>query len=736
MRAAVGGRLVGLVVFSSAFLLFTVELLVGKAALPRFGGTSAVWTTSLFFFQAALLAGYGYAHVVASRVPERAQAWVHAAAVTVSAVVLLGQAARWGAPFLPPRGASGAIGPWEVVAFLTAACGAPFVLLSTTGPLLQHWYAGATRGAPWRFYAVSNAGSLAALVVYPFIVEPRWGLTVQAKVTAGAFLAWAGALAVAVWRLRRAATTSGGPASPTEKERGGPPPTDDGVTSALGASDTLASTTEDVVAASEGATSGRASDVPMAGGSAVREAATWVALSAMGTLFLSAVNNVMCQDVAPTPLLWALPLALYLVSFIVTFGTESAWTKRASVLTWLVGLALLAVHTVRMPDVSLVFTVATFSLVQLGANLLCHGELYARRPPASRLSAYYLWMAVGGVLGSLAVGFVAPLVFRDYTEFSLGLLVVGIGVAVALVRSKATAVRAVAALASVGLVVATLYLERHLVDGVLETRRNFFGVLRVQEEGTPGQPDHVRGLRHGNILHGLQWTDEDSIDEPTTYYTKGSGLGAALEALRARTTGGLSVEVLGLGLGTIAALLDDGDAVDFVEVNPDVIALAEGEGGYFSVLARSKAKVHTTLGDARQVLEGEQASGAATRDLLVVDVFSGDAVPAHLFTVEAFELYFERLKPHGLLALHVSNRHLKLGRVALGIAASRGWPAELLVSRSRGFATAATWVVVARDEADLPVVRVGEVFRDVRRKVEDPVVWTDDFHSILHALKD
>lgn len=770
MRAAVGGRLVGLVVFSSAFLLFTIELLVGKAALPRFGGTSAVWTTSLFFFQAALLAGYGYAHAVASRVPARAQAWVHAAAVVLSAAVLLAQAVRWGAPFLPPRGGAGVIGPWEVVAFLTAACGAPFVLLSTTGPLLQHWYAGATKGAPWRFYAVSNAGSLAALVVYPFIVEPRWGLTLQAKVTAGAFLAWAGALAVAVWRLRRAASNARQPApgaeafaeSPTDASREVP------AGRALrrasdGASDATRDEAAPAVVSGEhspggdaestsdgGKSAERASDVPVAtpghrSGSAassawasgpLRDAATWVALSAMGTLFLSAVNNVMCQDVAPTPLLWALPLALYLASFIVTFGTERAWTKRVSVIIWLLGLAFLVVHTVRMPDVPLVFTVTTFSLVQLGANLLCHGELYARRPSASRLSAYYLWMAVGGVLGSLAVGFVAPLVFRDYTEFSLGLLVVGVGVAVALVRPKATAGRAVAALASVGLVVASLYLERHLVDGVLETRRNFFGVLRVQEEGTPGQPDHVRGLRHGNILHGLQWTGEDSIDEPTTYYTKASGLGAALQALRAHTSGGLSVEVLGLGLGTIAALLDDGDAVDFVEVNPDVIALAEGEGGYFSVLSRSKAKVHTTLGDARQVLEGEQRAGAPQRDLLVVDVFSGDAVPAHLFTVEAFELYFERLKPHGLLALHVSNRHLKLGRVALGIAVSRGWPAELLVSRSQGFATAATWVVVARDEADLPVVSVGEVFRDVRRTVDDPVVWTDDFQSILHALKD
>lgn len=705
MSPTTQGRLVGSVVFASAFLLFTIELLVGKAALPRFGGTSAVWTTSLFFFQAALLAGYGYAHLLATRLSLAAQRAVHTAAAVLAALVLVAQAGAWGTPFLPPAAAAGPIGPAQVVAFLAAACGAPFVLLATTGPLLQHWYASATQGAPWRFYAVSNAGSLSALVAYPFVFEPWWGLSRQAQAVGVVFLAWVAALGLAASRLLRTAPALA-------------------VTAASGRA--------------TGAPKGgrrRAEPLPGPPRTSAREAATWVGLSALGTLLLSAVNNVMCQDVAPTPLLWALPLGLYLSSFIVTFAGQRRFGPRAWVALWLLGLALLLVHTVKSPDVPLAFTVAAFSTAHLGASLLCHGALYRLRPPAARLSAFYLWMALGGVLGSLAVGFFAPLVFRDYAEFSLGLGAVGAGAALALVRRRPTPGRVVAALASVGLVGAVVFLERHLVSGVLETRRNFFGVLRVQEEGTPGEADHVRGLRHGNILHGVQWAHPSKRDEPTTYYTHHSGLGAAVASLRARRAGGLSVEVLGLGLGTAAALLEAGDDVDFVEVNPDVIALAEGDGGYFSVLSRSRATVHTTLGDARQVLEARRAAGAPLRDLLVVDVFSGDAVPAHLFTVEAFELYFARLSPRGLLALHVSNRHLRLGRVALGIAAARGWPAVLLVSRSGGFATSATWVVVAREAGDLPPAQVGDVFRDVRHAVDDPRVWTDDFQSVLHVLR-
>lgn len=733
MSAGTQGRLVAGVVFTSAFLLFTIELLVGKAALPRFGGTSAVWTTSLFFFQAALLAGYGYAHLLASRLRPRAQGLVHALAAGVAGSVLVGQAVAWGAPFLPTGSGPGDIGPGQVVAFLSAACGAPFVLLATTGPLLQHWYAGATRGAPWRFYAVSNAGSLLALVVYPFVLEPRLGLRLQAQAVGVVFLAWVAALGLAAWRLLRAAQ---GPLHTLLAASPAPDP--GGPATAPDAKAAKVAKAAKATRAGKAATRIGAEEVAPRRTSA-REAATWVGLSALGTLFLSAVNNVMCQDVAPTPLLWALPLGLYLLSFIVTFSGDAGWTRRGFVLLWVAGLASLLAHTVLMPEVSLLFTVATYSVVQLAANLLCHAELYRRRPPVERLSTYYLWMAVGGVLGSLAVGFVAPLVFRDYSEFSVGLVLVSGGVAWALVRvptgQRIPFGQAMGALASVFLLVFTFFLDAHLIEGVVETRRNFFGVLRVQEEGTRGEVDHVLGLRHGNILHGVQWTHPSRVREPTTYYTRGTGLYGAIEAARARAGGHVDVEVLGLGLGSIAALLDKGDTVDFIEVNPDVIALAEGEGGHFSVLQRSDATVTTHLGDARQALQQRRAAGAPLKDLVVVDVFSGDAVPAHLFTVESFELFFQRLEPHGLLAVHVSNRHLRLGRVAFGIAALKGWPVALYVSRQEGFATAATWVVLARDGADLPRLETGGLLREVLRQVDEPLVWTDDFQSVLHVLR-
>lgn len=678
-RGRQANLVVGGAVFLGAFLLFALELVIGKAALPRFGGTAAVWTTCLVFFQAALLAGYGYSHLVVTRLGAAAQRGVHLAVLTLVVAVLGGQVVAWGWPLLPPR-ATGSIDAGAVLVFLLLSAGAPFFVLSTTGPLLQAWYARTSGASPWWLYALSNAGSLAALLVYPFVLEPLVGLRAQAAALSIAWLGW-GALLVAGARTTHATAK---PAMTTV-------------------------------------------NVPHV---RPREAATWVALSAMGTLFLSAVNNVLCQDVAPTPFLWALPLAVYLASFVVAFDER----RRVGVLgtqLWLAGLVAVILNDVRWPDVPLAVTVGAWVLVQAGASLLCHGELFARRPPPERLSSFYLWSAVGGALGSLLVGVVAPVVLSDFHELPVALVLVGVGVAIALVR-RAPGQRTLVAVASVVLALGAAFVSRALVSGERLAMRNFFGVLRVQEEGAPGHAEHAFGLRHGGTLHGMQFTHPARIDEPTTYYSRSSGVGHALRVLRERRGGALSVSVLGLGVGTMAALLEAGDRADFVDIDPNVVALARGEGGYFLFLERTRATVTTTVGDARQVLE----ASTEPRDLIAVDVFSGDAVPAHLFTVEAFRVYLSRLRDDGVLALHVSNRHLRLGRVAMGIAKELGLEARIVISRTQGLGTSSTWVLVAKDARVLDAIRAdADGIKEIVREVDSPVVWTDDAQSLLPVLR-
>lgn len=663
-------RLPAVTVFLSALLLFFTELLVGRVALPRFGGSAAVWTTCLLFFQVMLVAGYGWAHLLATRVAPARRALAQLSLGALALTAMGWQWLTWGAPLVPPTSAWNGTVP-DVLRFLTLTAALPSLVLSTTASLVQASVSAQHGAKTFRLYAVSNAGALLALLVYPFAVEPHWGMRAQARALAVGFVLFLGCLT---------ATLRGHPAATSPLAR-------------------------------------------------VRLRASWLVLPALGTALLAAATNALCQDLTPTPLLWAFPLAVYLVTFIVGFG-DARWRRPllSGALFGLGGLGLVITSAVR-PEVDLGLSMLTFGLVLFGGCWWLHAELHEQRPAPEHLSSFYLQLALGGALGTAAVGVLAPLVFEDFYELPLA---VG-AVAAAMVASRAPLPHARwMAWASLALAFVSLGLWVRGTEGQVDSMRSAYGVIRVQEENAPGTPFHAFALRHGDTLHGFQLRAPEKLDEPTAYYTRGSGLGLGLGALRARERHPLSATVLGLGVGVVASLLWPRDLASFVELSPDVIALAR-RSERFSFLSRSRATVTVREGEARATLVADDAARAPRVDLLVVDVFSGDAVPAHLLTVEAIALYRRRLTGDGLLALHVSNRYLALARVAVGVLTAAHLP-HLVVAGLRGdYATFSVWVLASTDEALLADIRRA-AGADAVGAPQAPLVWTDDLQSVLPIL--
>lgn len=660
-------RLPAVTVFSSALLLFLLELLVGRIALPRFGGSAAVWTTCLLFFQVMLVAGYGWAHLLATRVP----ASKHAVAQLVLGVAALGslgwQWVAWGAPLVPanPQWNGTAL---DVLLFLLRTTALPFLVLSTTASLVQSSVSEARGTKAFRLYAVSNAGALGALLIYPVAVEPLVGMQGQAKGLTLGFVVFLALLVATLW--------------------------------------------------------GRAASTQPARWTGLRT--SWLLLPALGTALLSAATNALCQDLTPTPLLWAFPLAVYLVTFIVGFG-DATWRRPllAAALFGIGTLGLVLTTAVR-PEVDLALSIVTFGLVLFGGCWWLHAELHERRPEPEALSGFYLQLAIGGALGTAVVGILAPVAFEDFYE--LPLTVAAVAVAMVVAWPRGTKFRALGWVATT-LSVVTFVLWLKGSEGQRESMRSPYGVIRVQEENAPGTPFHAFALRHGDTLHGFQLQAPEKLDEPTAYFTRTSGLGVAIASLHQQRPGPIRATVLGLGIGVAAALFDTGDVVEFIELSPDVIELANRRDR-FSFLARSKATVTVREGEARGTMVAEGAAHVAPVDLMVVDVFSGDSVPAHLLTVEAIELYRRRLTPGGLLAIHVSNRYLSLGRVAAGVLTAAGLPYALVAGKRGDLAAFSVWVLSSADEALLAKVReVGAP--ELKGPVTAPVVWTDDLQSVL-----
>ncbi|HZM33434.1 MAG TPA: fused MFS/spermidine synthase [Burkholderiales bacterium] len=669
-------------IFLSSFLLFLVQPLIARLILPWFGGSSAVWTTCLLFFQALLLAGYGYAHLLQRRAfVGRRQALVHIVLLAAALAVLpIAPADSW-----KPAGDDEPVS--HILLLLGASVGLPYFLLAATSPLVQAWFAQTRpRENPYRLFAVSNLASLVALLGYPFVVEPYLSAGEQVAIWSWLFAAFAALCAYAAW--------------------GSPGP--------------------------------MATAPAVQGGARLRagEVALWLALSATGSVLLLAVTNHLTQNVASVPLLWLAPLTLYLASFILTFEggrwyrPERLWPL---ILLWLGAMAWLIAddgYQFQLPLQLAVFLPGLFL-----ACLFCHGELYRARPAPRHLTAFYLIVSAGGALGGLLVAVVAPLVFSGYYELGIGLVVLGLLVAVRFARLplRIVQLQVAARVASLAALMAAAGCAvydglRHHED-VLVATRSFYGVLRVKEYGSPTGPSHLRRLVHGTIMHGEQYMTPGGGRQLTTYYHEDSGVGGAIRAAQAR--GPARVGVIGLGTGTIAAYGRKGDVIRFYEIDSRVIEIAHRD---FTYLAESPAHIELALGDARLTLEREARQDF---NVLAIDAFSSDAIPVHLITREALGVYLRHVKRDGLVAFHVSNRFLELAPVVARLAQEHGAHAVLVEDEAADDDSRSTsdWVLVSRDPAALAHEEI--VARGARPVEDRPQwrTWTDDYSNLVQILK-
>ncbi len=663
-------------IFLSSFLLFLVQPLIARLILPWFGGTAAVWTTCMLFFQSMLLAGYAYAHASEAKLAPRAQAVLHAALLAAAVALLpIAPGESW-----KPQGGEEPIR--HILLLLTAAVGLPYFLLASTSPLAQAWFARARPGAnPYRLFAVSNFASLLALAGYPLVVEPYFGTQLQVTIWSAMFATFGLLCAGLAWAAARTAASR---AAPTENA--GPPPS---------RSDVL----------------------------------RWLALSATGSVMLLAVTNHITQNIASIPLLWLAPLTLYLLTFILAFEGRGLYRRPVAwsfVLAWIGAMAWLLVDTDYQFELGLQLGIYLSGLFV--ACLFCHGELYRSRPPARWLTGFYLAISAGGALGGFLVAVAAPLVFDGYYELGLALVALALLAAV-----HFSGVHVVARFASIALLAAVtgcaVYDGVRYQKDVRAASRNFYGVLRVKEYGTAGAEDHLRRLLHGVIMHGEQHMHASRRRDATTYYQPTSGVGAALLSLRDRAS--IRVGVIGLGAGTLAAYGRKGDVYRFYDINPQVVEAARRE---FTYLSDCDATVEIALGDARLNLEREALQGF---DLLAVDAFSSDSIPVHLVTREALGVYLRHLKPDGIVAFHVSNRFLDLVPVVARLAQEHGVHATVVYEKEseESDRTQSDWVLLSRDPKALERGEIDALEPEKPEERADWHTWTDDYSNLVQILK-
>ncbi len=669
-------------IFLSAFLLFLVQPIIAKLILPQFGGGVAVWATCLVFFQLTLLLGYAYAHQVVKRDRSGRLRRVHIALLLVSLLVL---------PIIPGEAASvmsDASPSTRIVALLLATIGLPFALLATTSPLLQAWLAREGTGRdPYRLFVVSNLASLFALMSYPWLIEPWLGTATQARVWSALYALYVAlAVAVAIHSARRVRLRSS-QAVAAPQQTGAP-----AALRAIGFKRLLG----------------------------------WLALAALASYELLAVTNHLTQNVPSIPMMWVLPLGAYLLTFTLCFDGDR-WYRPAAFRAAALIAVLLMCWT--LYDLDLARRIALQAGVFVGGLfvvcMFCHGELARDRPPPLQLTQFYLCVAAGGALGGAAVGLGAPALLPGYFEVEIGLVLVALAVMWRSFQRSAAWLLAASSATLCAAATAAYRIDSATAD-VVSMSRNFYGVVRVREVGEPQALE--RKLVHGTILHGHQYLSGETRRRPTSYYVETSGIGRLLRAMHDRP---VDVGVVGLGTGTIAAYGKPGDRYHFFEIDPAVVAVAQR---YFTFLADSPAAVKLHVGDGRLLL---QQGVAPPLDVLAVDAFSGDSIPVHLLTREAVELYLQRTKPGGVVALHVSNRYLDLRPVVSRIAADMrlhvAYVDDEIQHDDGPEKSSSDWILLARDRAPLDVAMIREATRDLPG-ARPRKAWTDDYSNIAQVM--
>ena len=689
--------LLALTVLLSAWLLFQVQPIVAKRILPWFGGGSAIWTANMLFFQAALFFGYLYAHWTAKRLSSSIQIFLHVALLAAAVALLLV------VPVVPTNAwrPSGSEHPTaKIVTILSACVGLPYLMLAATAPLVQVWFSRANPGgSPYRLYALSNVGSLGALVSYPLVVEPQIGLIRQGVVWSALFVVFGIVCAASGLLSLRASGLSTEPTPPSE-----PSP-------------------------------------PVAQFPRGLQYFFWLALPACAVVLLLAVTSYLCEDVAPIPLLWIVPMIVYLLTFILSFDSDR-WYRRT---VWF-PLAAIASFTAvyawfKHDELVLAWHLAANLTLLLALGMICHGELARMRPSASRLTTFDLCIAGGGALGGLFTGVVAPQLFTDHYERDLSVLAAWLLALVALATDRESrfydpkgwplAGLVTMALALIALAVSMYNVAMFERTGAIAFARTFYAALKVHVVAAD-TPNEMYTLTHGRITHGTQFRLELNRRVPTSYFHANSGIG---QILRSQPAFPRRVGVAGLGVGTLAAYAEAGETFKFYEINRQVIEFADKYFTYLEDARQRGARIARVEGDARISLERARPENF---DVLVLDAFSGDSVPVHLITIEAFQIYLRHVKePDGVLAVNVSNLHLHLAPVIQAAAERYGLEGAYVgVYKDDTPATATSaWVLLNRQKGYFADRGIGSPL-DESLGFGPPITWTDDYSNLLHILSE